>query len=102
MKLTKEHVGKRVARPIWEKGDWLLIEWLDNGFYAGHDDQGRPFASTIGSDEDWEIVDSKKKPSDRINEIIGDNPFNSSIASAMRSVIAIIEYLDEQAEENDK
>lgn len=101
MKLTKEHIGKKVRSSMWLPGEWLLIQWLEGKYCAGVDEKGDAFAERIEAcfSQGWEIVEPKKKPSERIKEIYiknGGDPFSADIPEICQ---VIIEYLDEMAQD---
>lgn len=105
MKLTKEHIGKKVRDVSWPKDVWIILEWIRGDAIAGLAENGDVFYDEfIGGSEHWIIiVEEPGKPSARINEIY------SGILSSHKCYVpceicsdaernAIIKFLDEEWE----
>lgn len=70
MRLTKDYIGKKVRRYWHQEGHstTVLVGWVKDGCVAGTDQDGKVFFSCVF--DDWELVGEKKKPSERIREIL--------------------------------
>lgn len=91
MRLTKQHEGKFVRVPDGETIKVLKIgedRFFGDGQISGEGSWPTQFP--------WEIVEPKKKPSQRINEIVGET--RSDPEWQERAIEAILIYLDEQEE----
>lgn len=92
MKLGPEHIGKRVRSK--ETGNYCATVLCVDGnrcwLRAENGHRGTYFA-----DDNWELVEEPKRPSERINEIVDRH---RALGISQEIVVAIITYLDEQWE----
>lgn len=98
MKLTQEHIGKKVRQTDWDKGFWVKLDFLSTQNYAvaGDDRHGRSYYGANGAFYmNWELYEEEKKPSDRIREIAC--PMSVGDPSSEACMIgSIVQYLDEE------
>jgi len=101
MRITKEHVGKKVRLSHWSGGEFLEVLCVGGNRFFSRSENGAEDNWLI--DCDWHLVEEPKKPSERITEILieyqrkGGLGANDSCWCRFR---AIEQYLDEQYETN--
>lgn len=92
MRLTKEHVGKKVRNnTACLLGELLAV--YDRYIWLDEQNAG---VSTVTNADNWELIEEPKKPSERIQELIG--PTRSDAEWSERFQQAVLTYLDEQHE----
>jgi len=95
MKIGPEHIGKRV-RPK-ETGNYCATVLCVDGnrcwLRAENGHRG-----TYVADDNWELVEEPKRPSERIAEILRDYASPSLHVADREAIEAVIDYLDEQWE----
>lgn len=113
MRLTKEHIGKKVRWTGWNNGLIGILKGIDGTsawirFPEGNHDTHN---TEDGSNYFWEIVEPKKKPSEIIYAklagtiFISSNTISPSVDSteyANRRIDMILDFLDEQSEKGEK
>ena len=101
MKITKEHVGKFVGHEHeTSRGPYEILDVGDDGEAWMKNRHGKKGSYSVSA-TNWYLVETPKKPSERIAEL---TPRHSScgmvptVAEVVRvRVDAIVAYLDEQA-----
>lgn len=99
MKITTQHVGKRFINgrhivTILFVGQQRIFVRDQNGNETGWDNE----------DTDWQLVEEPKKPSERINDLLGAkgwlpiHEWDSAPKNIQDALLAILTHLDEQAE----
>ena len=98
MKITKEHIGKRAAKGGGQFVEVLAVtEQTVVGRFPSWGEE-----HTWANGDDWELYEEPKKPSERIAELLKStcDREDSGIGCARKSheLLAVMAYLDEQAE----
>lgn len=104
MKLTKEHIDRKVLSPYNHELMKVLgvtddLVWAK---YIGGQSDG--FLTTIINCDLWQLASEDKKPSDRIDEIIRErqqNPIWAMQSTHEERMNALIQFLDEEWEKNE-
>lgn len=86
MKLTKDHIGKMIKHRLWHLPEKLLAINEFNAWFGT--------ASVYSIDGDWVIVEPRKKPSERIKEMVRARGIID-----ISDIWVIAEFLDEMAQD---
>lgn len=102
--LTKEHIGKRVRKSHWNEDIANEVIYIRGDYVWLEEKTG---CTTDLCTDDWEIVEPKKKPSERIMELTLKKvrPYSSTATGSDSDIqyikaflSAIQDFLDEEVE----
>lgn len=96
MKIGPEHIGKKVTSDPNDSDYYCILLAIHDDHVWVKDSTGVIF--TAPRDNDWELVEEPKRPSERIAEILRDYASPSLHVADREAIEAVIDYLDEQWE----